>query len=85
MTEHEERSRPSETGAGEAAPASRISPETREHEQRAEHHKEHEPGRAPSEAEAATADRLAEDQPDVAEDYREMTELGAQAKGEGRV
>ena len=45
----------------------------------------HVAGRGPTESEAAAADRAAEAQPDVEEEYREMTRIGAEAKGEGRL
>lgn len=48
----------------------------------------HQADRPPTKDEEAAADRSAkrsDDQKDVGEHYREMTELGANEKGEGRI
>ena len=44
------------------------------------------PGRGPTPDEARAAERAAAEVPDdVGEHYREMTELGAEVEGEGRI
>ncbi len=45
----------------------------------------HEAGRGPTTSEAEMVDRQAPGQPDIEGEYREMTRIGANAAGEGRI
>ena len=60
-----------------------VSDATREAE-REEGASHHDPDRPPTPEEEAMADDLSVD-PDVAEHYEEMAQLGAEAEGEGRM
>ena len=44
-----------------------------------------EAGDEPTAEEAAAAERAAEESDDVSDDYRDMTERGAHAEGEGKI
>lgn len=46
---------------------------------------EKDPGSMPTAEEEAAAERAEGDQPDVEETYRDMTEKGAHAEGEGAI
>ena len=46
---------------------------------------EKDPGSMPTDEEEAAAERAAEEQPEVEETYRDMTERGAHAEGEGKI
>lgn len=46
---------------------------------------EKDPGSMPTDEEEAAAERAAKDQPDIEETYRDMTERGAHAEGEGKI
>lgn len=43
------------------------------------------PGSMPTAEEEAAAERAAGEQPDVEDSYRDMTEKGAEADGEGKI
>ena len=46
---------------------------------------EKDPGPMPTAEEEAAAERAAEDQPDIEDTYKDMTDKGAHAKGEGSI
>ena len=43
------------------------------------------PGAMPTQAEQRAADRVAQEAPDVEDEYREMTRKGAEVEGEGKI
>jgi hypothetical protein len=46
---------------------------------------EKDPGSMPTSEEEAAAERAEGDQPDIEDTYRDMTEKGANAEGEGKI
>lgn len=46
---------------------------------------EKDPGSMPTAEEEAAAERAEEDQPDIEDSYRDMTEKGATTEGEGKI
>ena len=46
---------------------------------------EKDPGAMPTAEEEAAAERAEDDQPDIEDTYRDMTERGAHAEGEGKI
>ena len=60
-----------------------------EREERIEATRDHRPDREPTKAEEEAADKFREDHPDDADDVarheKEMGEIGAEVKGEGRI
>ena len=66
-----------------------TSDEWTEREERPEASRDHAPDRMPTEEQEAAADKFAEEHSDemeeVARHHKEMDDLGAKAKGEGRI